>query len=107
MENDKSLGQTGFQNSKLVIKDGSTVRYASIFAKRYGTLVRYAFFVMVRVRYVGTVRLFVMVRVRYVSTLFELKIPDFSYIAPDFCMQRQKTAKSDAKCVNWDRWFIG
>ena len=77
-----------------------TVRYASIFAKRYGTLVRYAFFVMVRVRYVGTVRLFVMVRVRYVGTRFELKIPDFSYIAPDFRMQRQKTAKSDAKCVN-------
>ena len=87
-------------------KDGSTVRYvgtvryASIFAKRYGTLVRYAFFVMVRVRYVGTVRLFVMVRVWYVGTMFELKIPHFSYIAPDFCMQRQKTAKSDAKCVN-------
>ena len=39
-------------------KDGSTVRYASIFAKRYGTLVRYAFFVMVRVRYVGTIGLF-------------------------------------------------
>ena len=96
MENDKSLGQTGFQNPKLVIKDGSTVRYASIFAKRYGTLVRYAFFC----NGTGTVRLFVMVRVRYVSTLFELKIPDFSYIAPDFCMQRQKTAKSDAKCVN-------
>ena len=43
----------------------------------YGTVrldfcleVRYAFFVMVRVRYVGT--------------LFELKIPDFSHIAPDF-----------------------
>ena len=34
-----------------------TVRYASIFAKKYGTLVRYAFFVKVRVRYVGTVRL--------------------------------------------------
>ena len=34
-----------------------TVRYASIFAKKYGMLVRYAFFVMVRVRYVGTVRL--------------------------------------------------
>ena len=30
------------------------VRYASIFAKKYGTLVRYAFFVMVQVRYVGT-----------------------------------------------------
>ena len=28
------------------------VRYASIFAKKYGTLVRYAFFVMVRVLYV-------------------------------------------------------
>ena len=39
-------------------KDGGTVRYASIFAKRYGTLVRYAFFVMVQVRYIGTVRLF-------------------------------------------------
>ena len=36
------------------IKDGSTIRYVSIFAKKYGTLVRYAFFVMVRVRYVGT-----------------------------------------------------
>ena len=35
----------------------NTVRYASIFAKKYGTLVRYAFFVMVQVRYVGTVRL--------------------------------------------------
>ena len=54
---------------------------------------------MVRVRYIGTVRLFVMVRVWYVGTLFELKIPDFLYIAPDFCMQRQKTAKSNAKCV--------
>ena len=59
----------------------------------YGTLVRYAFFVMVRVRYVGT--------------WFELKIPDFSHIAPAFCMQRQKTVKAEVKCVNWDRWFIG
>ena len=32
------------------------VRYASIFAKKYGTLVRYAFFI--KVRYVGTVRFF-------------------------------------------------
>ena len=39
-------------------KDGSTVHYASIFAKRYHMLVRYAFFVMARVRYVGTARLF-------------------------------------------------
>ena len=30
----------------------STIRYASIFAKKYGTLVWYAFFGMVRVRYV-------------------------------------------------------
>ena len=59
----------------------------------YGTLVRYAIFVMVRVRYVGT--------------WFELKIPDFSHIAPAFCMQRQKTDKAEVKCVNWDRWFIG
>ena len=50
------------------------VRHVSIFAKKYGTLVRDALFVMVRVRYVGT--------------LFELKIPDFSHVAPDFCMQR-------------------
>ena len=35
-----------------------TIRYASIFAKKYGTLIWYAFFVMVRVRYVGTVRFF-------------------------------------------------
>ena len=41
-----------------------------------------------------------MVRVRYVGTLFEVKIPDFSHTAPDFCLQRQKTAEADAKCVN-------
>ena len=45
-------------------KDGSTVRYvgtvryAAIFAKKYGTLVRYVFFVIVRVRHIGTVRRF-------------------------------------------------
>ena len=77
-------------------KDGGTVRYASIFANKYGTLVRYVFFVMVRVRYA----IFVMVRVRYVGTWFELKIPDFWHIAPAFCMQRQKTAKAEVKCVN-------
>ena len=67
-------------------KDGSTVR-------RYGTVrlnccqeVRYAFLVMVRYVF------FVMVR--HVGTLFEFKIPDI------FCLQRQKTAKVDAKCVN-------
>ena len=48
-----------------------TVRYASIFAKKYGTLVRYAFFVMVRVRYDGTVRLSCSGTGRYVGTLFE------------------------------------
>ena len=52
----------------------------------YATLVRYAVVVMVRVWYVGT--------------LFELKIPDFSHIAPAFCVQRLKTAEADAKCVN-------
>ena len=36
-----------------------------------------------------------------------LKIPDFSHIVPVFCMQSQKTAEADAKCVNWDRWIIG
>ena len=55
-------------------------------AVRYGTLVRNAFLVKVRVRYVGT--------------LFELKIPDFSHIAPAFCIQRQQTAETDAKCLN-------
>ena len=67
------------------------------------------------VRYAGTVHLFcdgtgtvrwygmpcfVLVRVRYGGTLFELTIPDFSHIAPTFCMQRQKTAEADAKCMN-------
>ena len=77
-------------------KIGSTLRRTSIFAKKYGTLVRYAFFVMVRVR----CAFFATVRVRYVGTMFELKIPDFLHIAPAFCMQRQKTAEADAKCVN-------
>ena len=51
---------------------------------------------MVQVRFA----FFKMVRVRFVGTLFELKIPDFSHIAPVFCMQKQKTAEADAKCVN-------
>ena len=68
-----------------------TVRYPSIFDKKYGSLVRYAFFVMVRA----------MVRARYLCTLFELKILDISDIAPDFCIPRQRTtAEADAKCVN-------
>ena len=61
-------------------KDGSTVRL------NFCEEIRYAFFVMVRVPYVGT--------------WFELKIPDFLHIAPAFCMQRQKTAKAEVKCVN-------
>ena len=72
--------------SRMTVRYGTLVRYALIFAKKYGTLVRYVFFVMVRIRYVGT--------------LFELKIPDFLLIAPDFCMQRQKTAEADAECLN-------
>ena len=76
----------------MAVRYGTLVRYPSIFAKKYSSLVRYAFFVMVRIRYVGT--------------LFELKIPDFSHIAPTFCIQRQKTAETDAKCMNWDRSFI-
>ena len=63
------------------------------------TLVRYAFFAMVWVRLVWYAFV-VMVRVRYVGTLFEIKIPDFLHITQDFCMQRQKTAEADAKCVN-------
>ena len=43
----------------------STVRYASIFAKKYGTLVRYAFFKMVRVRYASKVELKYGTLVRY------------------------------------------
>ena len=91
-----------YSHKKHTTKDGSTVRYvgtvqcASILTTKYGTLVGYAFFVMVRVWYA----FFEMVRERNVGALFELKIPDFSHIAPAFCMQRQKTAKADAKCVN-------
>ena len=36
-----------------------------------------------------------------------LKTSDFLLIPPAFCMQRQKTVEADAKCVNWDCWFIG
>ena len=85
----RSCGQ-GWQNGTPQFLPRSTVRW-------YGTL----FFLMVRVRYVGAVRLFfLMLRVRYVGAQFELKIPDFSHFAPHFCMQRQKTAEADAKCVN-------
>ena len=66
----------------------STVRWYGTFSLQwywYGTLVRYAFLVNVRVGYVGT--------------LFELKTPDFSHIALALCIQRQKTAETDAKCV--------
>ena len=44
----------GKQKSVVKIKDGSTVRYASIFARKYGTLVQFAFFC----NGTGTVRLF-------------------------------------------------
>ena len=82
--------------SRMAVRYVVTVRYASIFDKKYGTLVRYAYFVMVQVRYA----FFEMVRVQFVGTLFELKIPHFSHIAPVFCMQRKKTAEADDKCVN-------
>ena len=62
------------------------VRYGSILARKYGT----PFFVMVRYVF------FVIVYIRYVDTLFEIKIPDFSHIAPAFCTQRQKTPEADA-----------
>ena len=78
---------------RVVSKDGNTVRRYGTpqFLLRsterwYGMLLRYAFFVMGRVG--------------YVSTVFEFKIPDFSRIAPAFCIQRQKTAEADAKCIN-------
>ena len=52
----------------------------------------------------STLRFFCNVTVRLVchgtGTLFELKIPDFSQIGPDFRTQWQKTVKADAKCVN-------
>ena len=41
----------------LISKDGSTVRYASIFSKKYGALVRFACFVMVGVRYASKIEL--------------------------------------------------
>ena len=77
-------------------KDGSTVRYASIFAKKYDTQVRYAFFVRVRLQNA----FFAKVLVLYVGKLVEFKTPDFSHIAPAFCVQRQKAAETNAKCVN-------
>ena len=42
----------------MAVRYVDTVRYASIFAKKYGALVWYAFSVMVRVWYVGRVRFF-------------------------------------------------
>ena len=77
-------GRQPFKLVGLIHNDG--LHYASIFAKKYDTLIWYSFVVMVRVRYGGT--------------LFELKIPDSSHMAPDFCMQRRKTAEAEAKCVN-------
>ena len=53
----------------MAVRYVGTVRYASIFAQRYGTLVRYAFFGMVRVRYVGTVRFKNCTEVRYGGTV--------------------------------------
>ena len=46
--------------------------------------VRYAFFVMVPVRYVGT--------------LFELIIPDFSHVAPDFVCRGKRQLKLTLMC---------
>ena len=37
----------------------------------------------------------------------DLKITGFLHFTPAFCMQRQKTAEPDAKCVTRDCWFIG
>ena len=80
----------------MAVRHGTLVRYGTLqflprstvhfFCNGTGTLIRYALFEKVRVRYVGT--------------MFELKIPDFSHIASAFCMQRQKTAEGDVKCVN-------
>ena len=53
----------------MAVRYVGTVRYASIFAEKYGTLVRYVFFVMVRVRYVGTVRFKNSAEVRYAGTV--------------------------------------
>ena len=73
-------------------KNGSTVWYATPQFLLRNT-VRCTVFLFCKL-------FFVMVWVRYVGTLFELKIPDFSHITPAFCMQRQKTAEADTKCVN-------
>ena len=68
------------------LQRGTVHWYGTLFLRWYGMLVWYVVFVMVQVRYVGT--------------LFELKIPDFSHIAPAFCKQRQETAEADVKYVN-------
>ena len=66
-----------------------TVRLNFCLEVRYAGMVR--FFCDGTVRWYGT--LFVMVQVRYVGTLFELKILDFSHIAPAFCMQRHRRSQ--------------
>ena len=78
---------SGISNDGSTVQYGTLVRYASIFAKKYGTLVWYVFFVIVRVRYA------LFEKARYVGTLF----PDFLHIALAFCMQGQKTVETDAK----------
>ena len=50
--------------------------------------------------FVNAFFIIVMVGRGWYRTLFELKIPDFLHNAPDFCMQRQKTAEVAAKCLN-------
>ena len=80
-------------------KDGSavryvsTVRYASILAKKYGTLVRYAFFLMVRVRYVGTVRFKNWTEVRYGSRYVVRKFWTYRTVLPSLMLSQ--------KLINW------
>ena len=71
-------------NCIITIKDGSTVLYGT---ERLDFLLRSSVHFFCN----GMVRFFVMVQVRHngmLTTLCELKIPDFSHVALDFCMQR-------------------
>ena len=74
-------------------------------AVRYGTpkfLLRTTvrFFRNGRLRYVGTVRLFCKDTGTVRWYALKIKTPDFLHIAPAFCIQKQKTAETDAKWVN-------
>ena len=93
-------------------KNGSTVRYvgavryASIFAQRYGTLVRYAFFGMVQVRYASKIQLKYGTLVRYGSRceVRSTQIPNVPYRT---AILAWKCKKRDIFVVHFGRQING